>query len=216
MLEHKMEELKRNLIEYTNLVEDMIYKSIRGLLDKDESLFWDVMKRCEPKANNFDRDIDEICTVLIAQFEPVARDLRTVLMILKMNKDLERIADHAVNISESGLFLIARPLLKSFDDVRSMAVVTIGMLKDSIDAVINEDAALAKEVCQRDSIVDNFAAKLLQEATSFMKTEHDGIKRSLHIIRISHNLERIADISTNLCEEVVYIVEGKDIKHQIA
>ena len=100
MLAEKMAELKHRLIEYATLVEGMINKSIKGLLEKDENLLEDVIEREEPKANNYDREIDETCTALIAQFEPLAKDLRTVVMILKMNKDLERVADHAVNISE--------------------------------------------------------------------------------------------------------------------
>src|SRR3990167_8051704 len=120
MLIEKMAELKHRLIEYATLVEGMINKSIKGLLEKDENLLEDVIEREEPRANNYDREIDETCTALIAQFEPVAKDMRTVVMILKMNKDLERMADHAVNISESSLFLIARPLVKPLDDIRNI------------------------------------------------------------------------------------------------
>ena len=215
MLPQKMNELKHRLIEYATLVEEMIDKSIKGLTDKNETLFNEVMKKDEPRANLFDREIDEMCTVLIAQFEPVARDLRTVLMILKMNKDLERMADHAVNISESGLFLIARPLLKSIPEIPTMAHKAATMLKDSINSFIQEDSNLARDVLQRDSDVDQLGDKILKELTTFMHEEHDGIKRSLHLMRISHNLERIADLSTNICEDVIYIVEGKDIKHHI-
>lgn len=215
MLTEKMTELKKQLIEFTTLVESMIGKSIQGLFQKDASLLNAVIADDEPRANNFDSEIDEKCTALIAQYEPLARDLRMVLMILKMNKDLERIGDHAVNISESALFLITRPFLKdSIGNIQLMAETAIGMLKDSINAFVNEDAALAKTVCERDNLVDGFGDKLLEELTGFMRGEHDGIKRSLHLMRISHNLERIADLSTNICEEVVYIVEGKDIKHQ--
>ena len=213
MLTEKMAELKHRLIEYATLVEGMINKSIKGLLEKDENLLEDVIEREEPKANNYDREIDETCTALIAQFEPVAKDLRTVVMILKMNKDLERMADHAVNISESSLFLIARPLVKPLDDIRSMAKTAAMMLKDSIDAFVNENVTLARDVCDRDEVVDTIGDKILDDMANFIREKRDGIRRSLHIMRIAHNLERVADISTNICEEVIYIVEGKDIKH---
>ncbi len=213
MLPERMNELKFRLIEYAALVENMIDKSIRGLSEKEAALLVEVMQQDEPRANNFDREIDEMCTTLIAQFEPVARDLRLVLMIVKMNKDLERMADHAVNISESSIFLISRPFLKSSEDVRIMAKTATTMLKDSIDAFVREDVNLARAVCEQDNIVDDLVDKVREELTDFMHGEHDGIKRSLHLIRISHNLERIADLSTNICEEVIYIVEGKDIKH---
>ena len=215
MLVQKMADLKYHLIGYAALVEGMIDKCIRGLLEKNEELLTEVIKIDEMKANNFDRQIDEMCTETIAQFEPVARDLRTVLMILKMNKDLERTADHAVNISESSLFLITRPFLKPLRDITTMAKTASVMLKESIDAFVNEDVILARAVCQRDNIVDNLGDKLLSELTDFMREEHDGIKRSLHLMRIAHNLERIADLSTNICEEVIYIIEGRDVKHGI-
>lgn len=213
MLAEKMAELKHRLIEYATLVEGMINKSIKGLLEKDENLLEDVIEREEPKANNYDREIDETCTALIAQFEPLAKDLRTVVMILKMNKDLERVADHAVNISESGLFLIVRPLVKPLDDIRDMARTASLMLKDSIDAFVHENAALARDVCDRDEIVDQIEDKILEDMANFIREKRDGIRRSLHLMRVANNLERVADISTNICEEVIYIVEGKDIKH---
>ena len=215
MFPQKMEEVKRELISFTMLVEGMISKSIQGLIDKNEALLREVIETDEPRANDFDRNIDEAGTVLIAQFEPLAKDLRTALMILKMNKDLERIADHAVNISESAIFLIQRPFLKKpVDDICVMAQASVLMLKDSINAFVNADAALAKAVFQRDNTVDQLGDGILEELTRLIKGEHDGVKRSLNLMRIAHNLERIADLSTNICEEVIYIVEGKDVKHR--
>ena len=213
MLRDRMEELKKKLIEYATLVEDMIDKSIKGLLEKNSDLLEEVIKKQEPLANTFDREIDEKCTTLIAQFEPVAKDLRTVIMIIKMNKDLERMADHAVNISESSLFLITRPLIKPLNNISSMAKTSSVMLKESIDAFVNEDVALARSVRERDNVVDSLGDTIALELTDFIRGERDGIKRSLHLMRIAHNLERIADLATNICEEVVYIVEGRDIKH---
>ena len=215
MLPQKMTELKHRLIEYATLVEEMIDKSIKGLLEKDEKFLFDVMKKDELRANMYDVEIDEMCTVLIAQFEPVARDLRTVLMIIKMNKDLERMADHAVNISESGLFLIKRPLIIPLVDTRKMGETASAMLKDSIAAFINNDVDLAQQVCMRDNVVDNLGDKIQISLTAYMRGEHDGISRSLHLLRVANNLERIADLSTNICEEVIYIVEGRDIKHHL-
>ncbi len=213
MFIEKMNELKHRIIEYATLVEAMIHKSIKGLLEKDEPLLHEVIDKDEPLVNAYDREIDETCTILIAQFEPMAKDLRTIVMILKMNKDLERMADHAVNISESSLFLIARPSLIAVNDIRDMAKASSSMLKDSIDSFVNENVALAHSVCERDEVVDKLGDKILQETTNFIRGGHDGVKRALHLMRIAHNLERIADLSTNICEEVIYIVEGKDIKH---
>ena len=134
-------------------------------------------------------------------------------MIIKMNKDLERMADHAVNISESGLYLIANPLIGSYVDLKAMGENTVAMMKDAINAFVNEDIILAQSVCDRDDIVDDAGDRILKELTVVMRGKKDSIQRALALMRIAHNLERIADLSTNIAEEVIYIVEGRDIKH---
>ena len=213
MLEQKITTLKRELIEYAALVENMIHKSIQGLLKKDRKLLLEVIDADEPKANNLEIEIDELCITLIAQYEPRAKDLRTVLMILRINNDLERMGDHAVNITESGLFLIERPLVKPLIDIPKMNQVAIEMLKDSINAFIREDAKLARSVCEKDSIMDGLRDEILKELSSFMSSDNTTIERSLHLIKISSNLERVADLSTNVCEDVIFMVNGRVIKH---
>ena len=213
MLREKLVELKRHLLEDAALVEEMIAKSIKGLSEKNELMLLEVVKTEEPKANDYDRQIDEMCVELIAQYEPVARDLRMVIMIIKMNKDLERIADHAVNVCESALFLITKPGLPPLEDLKLMGDNAVYMLKDSINAFVNENVPLASAVLERDNIVDNAGDKILQELTDLMRAQKEVIPRALHVMRIAHNLERIADLATNISEEVIYIVEGRDIKH---
>jgi len=213
MLEEKLVALKRELMGYTGLVEGMVEKAIKGLLQKDRDLLVEVIERDEPKANKVEIELDELCTTLIAQYEPKAKNLRTILMILKMNNDLERMADHAVNIAQAAQFLIERPVVKPWIDVPRMADVAIGMLKDSVAAFINEDAKLAKGVCLRDDTVDGLRNQLLRELITFMTSDPTTIERSLQLIRISSNLERIADLSTNMCEDVIFMAEGTVIKH---
>ena len=215
MLKAKITDIKRELIEFASLVEHMIEKSIKGLLDNKRESLLDILENDEPKANSLELELDELCTTLIAQFEPRAKDLRTILMIAKMSNDLERMGDHAVNIAESSLFLIERPLVKSMLDIPRMAELTTKMLRDSIDSFINEDTNLAKDVCKRDSTVDDLKDQLLRELITFMNSDSTTIERSLHLIRISGNLERIADLSTNICEDVIFIAKGKVIKHHI-
>ena len=212
MLREKITELKHQLIQDAGLVEDMISRSMRGLLEKNPDLLYQVVQNQEPRVNAYDRSIDELCVQTLAQFEPVARDLRLVIMIIKMNKDLERMADHAVNISESGLYLIANPFVGSYSDLPGMGENTVGMLKDAINAFVNEDVTMAQAVCDRDTIVDDAGDRILKELTVVMRKK-DTIPRALALMRIAHNLERIADLSTNIAEEVIYIVEGRDIKH---
>jgi phosphate transport system protein len=152
---------------------------------------------------------------MIAQYEPKAKDLRTILMVLKINNDLERAADHAVNISESALFLIGQPPVKPLLDIPRMAKESISMLKDSISSFVSENPVLAQNVCERDSIVDGLANQILRELITFMTSSAGTIERSVHLLAIARNLERIADLSTNISEDVIFMVEGKNIKHHI-
>ncbi len=213
MFYEKLNKLKEKIIEQGNLVESMIEKSIRGLLNRDKTLLIEVLQVDEPNVNNMEIEIDEICINLIARYQPEARDLRTIIMILKMNNDLERIGDMAVNISESALFLIEKPQLKPFIDLPRMAEETIQMLKDSIDSFIRGDSKLARSVCERDDIIDSYRDQILRELITYMVSDPTTIERAIHIERISRNLERIADLATNIGEDVVFIVEGKVIKH---
>ncbi|MFW6138670.1 MAG: phosphate signaling complex protein PhoU [Spirochaetota bacterium] len=213
MAEEKLAPLKKELIQYGNLAEAMLEKSIRGLTQKQEELLEEVMNEDENQANELEIKLDELCASHIAQFEPRAVELRTTLMILKMNNDLERIADHAVNIAESALFLIKRPPVKPLVDLPNMAETVINMLKDSIGAFIEERPQLAREVCQRDSKVNNLRDQILRELITFMSSDPTTIERSMHLLRVSSNLERVGDLCTNFCEDVIYAVEGTVIKH---
>ena len=214
--QEKINNLKREITEYATLVEGMIDKSTRGLQNKDRELLIEVMEKDEPEANDFEIRLDEQCTVLIAQYQPKAKGLRTVLMSLKINNDLERMADHAVNIAESGIDLIEAPGLKFLGDILKMAEVSKSMLKDSIDAFVNEDARLAKEVCERDNIVDECRNRNRRELINLMCEDCGMIETYINLLRVARNLERIADLSTNFGEDVIFMVEGMVIKHQTA
>jgi phosphate transport system protein len=150
---------------------------------------------------------------IIAQHQPTGKALRTILMILHINSTLERIGDHAVTISESGLFLIDQPLVKPLIDIPRMADVVKSMISDSINSFINEDADLARRVCERDTIVDGLRTQIMRELITFMTSDPSTIERALQLMKISSNLERIADLTTNICEDVIYMVKGKVIKH---
>ncbi len=215
MLGEKIKELRRDLIEYATFVENMIDKSVNGLLRRDKSWLNEVIEKDEPKANYMEIVLDELCTGMIAQYQPKAKDLRTILMVLKINNDLEIVADYAVNISKSALFLIERPQVKPLIDIPKMAEESVKMLKDSINSYINENPVLAHNVCQRDSIVDEFGNRILKELIAFMSAEPTTVERSLHLLKIARSLERIADLSTNICEDVIFMVEGEIIKHRI-
>jgi phosphate transport system protein len=214
MLKERIVELKKNLTEFASLIENILEKSLKGLLRREKELLSGVIERDEPKTNDLEIEIEEQCISLLAQYQPEAKDLRTILMILKMNNDLERMGDHAVNICESALYLIERPEVKPLLDLPRMAEETKTMVRDSITAFINEDTKLAQSVCERDNTIDNLREQTIRELITYMTSDATTIERSLHLMRISHNFERIADLATNICEDVIYIVEGHIIKHR--
>jgi len=213
MLEEKISILKKKIVEFCLLVEKMIYESINGLLNKNSEVLKKVIYEEEVLANNFEIEIDELSIETIAQYQPKAKNLRTILMILKINNDLERMGDHAVNISESSLFLIEKPMVKPLIDIPRMAEKTIEMVKESVNSFINENSSIARKICIEDEIIDNLRDQIARELITYMTSDPNTIERSLHLLRIAQNLERIADLSTNICEDVIYMVEGKIIKH---
>jgi len=213
MLNDKIQVLKRELVGYATLVESMIDKSISGLLLKKITLLDDVINNDEPVANEREIKLEEMCTNTLAQFQPMAKELRLILMILKINNDLERIGDHAVNIADGAAFLIDKSSVKSLINIPRMAEGTVKMVKDSIDAFINEDTQLAFDVLGRDNLIDSLHTQILHDLIDYMSAEPSTIERAMQLMRIAKNLERIADLATNICEDVIYIVMGKTVKH---
>ncbi|MGC9325270.1 MAG: phosphate signaling complex protein PhoU [Desulfomonilia bacterium] len=211
--ETKLRNLKKMLMEFATLVEGMVNKSIRGLKEKNADILNEVVQVDEPKANDFEISLDEKCVSIIAQHQPAGKALRTILMILHINNTLERMGDHAVTVAESSLYLIQHPQVKPLIDTPRMAELVEAMIEDSITSFINEDPDLAKSVCERDSIVDGLRTQILRELITFMTSDPTTIERSLQLMKISSNLERIADLTTNICEDVIYMVKGKVIKH---
>lgn len=215
MLLEKINKLKSKLLTEASIVENMIEKSMRGLLERDKKLLEEVIENDEKEVNEMEILIDEVCTNIIALHQPEAKYLRTVLMALKMNNDFERMGDLAVNISQSAEILIELPLVNPLNDLTKMSNETISMVKNSITSFLNEDIDLSKSVCKQDNIVDSLRDKILKELLLLMGKERDPkkIEGAFHLIRIAQNLERIADQSTNICEESVYIASGKVMKH---
>jgi len=213
MFEDKINFLKSKIIEMGNLAVHMLEKSINGLIQKDKNILLELIEVDEPKMNELEVEIDELCINFIARYQPEASILRNLAMALKMNNDLERIGDMAVNIAQSALFLIERPQLKPLIDIPLMAKETIQMIKDGIEAFINLDSELAVSICQRDDLIDSYRDQILRELITYMISDPSSIERAIHLERISRNIERIADLATNIGENVFYIVKGKLIKH---
>ncbi len=213
MLKQQIEELKKAVIEQANQVDLMIKLSIEGLLEKDNSKLERVLE-IEELVNTNEIRIEEEAITLIALQKPEAKNLRTILMIIKMNNDLERMGDLAENITQSAEYLIRKPFIKKLINLPAMAEVTMNMVKQSIDSFINEDTKLAEQVCIDDDIVDDLKEQIYRVLITFMTSDPTTIKRAIHINKIASNLERIADLSTNIAEDTIYIAKGTVVKHQ--
>ena len=215
MLEDRIKTLNNSIIEYSTFVEYMLGKTIKAYNDKDIKTLKFVITEDDMKANLFELDIDDLCVTTIAQFEPVAIDLRTILMILKINSDLERMGDHVSNIAESMIVILENKYSFDMSDVMEMVNITRNMLKDCITAFINKDFELAYKVIEEDTKVDDLRLKSIKNAIQNMKglSDDTNLELELYVLRITSNLERIADLITNICEDVVFITKGKIIKH---
>ncbi len=213
LLEEKIANLKEKLLAMAAAVEKMVDISIQSLVKRDHLLAEQVINDLEPKINQAEIEIEDTAINLIALHQPEASNLRTITMVIKINNDLERIGDHAVNIAEAALFLIPRPPVKPLIDLPRMAQHTIQMLRDSLDAFTKKDAELARNVCARDSVVDSLKDQINRELITYMTSDATTIDRALKLMLISLNLERIADLATNIAEDVIYAVKGEVIKH---
>jgi phosphate transport system protein len=214
MLEDRIMPIKRELIEYATLVENMVEKVIKGLMDKEKKYLLEVIEKDEPRTDRYELELDEKCVWILAQFQPMAVDLRTILMMLEMNRDLERVGDLSSTMSRSAIFLIERPQVKPYIDIPRMSDIVQSMIRDSVNAFIENDSQLAREVFQRDKMVNALRDQIIRELLTFMSSDPTTIERSFHLISLALDLERIGDHSTNICEDVVFMVEGEVIKHQ--
>lgn len=213
MISDKINQLKEHVIRYSAVVRDMVDSAFNGLLEKDTAMANRVIHEIEPLVNKTEVELDEECINAVALYQPEAKDLRIVMMISKMVADLERIGDKATNIAESVLYLADKPTVKPYVDLPRMKQETMSMLDDAISAFVSEDTQLAYNVLYRDDIVDNLRDQILRELITYMMSDGGVIERSLHLLRIARNLEKIADLTSNICEEVIYIKEGRNVKH---
>lgn len=212
--DEELKTLKEKLMRMSGLVEESIALAVKGLKDRKEKLAKEVLKR-EEIVNLLDIEIDELCLKLLARRQPMAIDLRLITSAMKITSDLERIGDQAVNIAERSLELLKLPLLKPLIDIPRMADLAQSMVKDSINAFVNRDGALAREVCKRDDQVDMLNDQIFRELLTYMMQDPTTIKIAVDLVLVGRHLERIADHATNIGEDVYYLVKGKTIKHHI-
>ena len=212
--DEELKHLNEKLLEMVRLVEEAISRAVRALVKRDAKLSEQVTQADEA-INFLEIEIEELCLKLLALQQPLAIDLRFIASALKINNDLERIGDQAVNIAERTLDLLKQPLLKPLIDIPRMATLAQKMVKDSLDAFVNRDTNLARDVCERDDEVDDLNDQILRELLTYMMQDPKTIPRAVDLILVGRHLERIADLATNICEDVIYLVDGKTIKHHI-
>jgi phosphate transport system protein len=211
-LEEETNKLKKMLFEMATSVEEMIAKSVKALQENNMILAEDVIKS-DKKINDMEIEIDNLCIRILALHHPEAEDLRTVIMIMKINNDLERIGDHAVNIAGMTKYLADKPPVKPLIDIPKMAEKAIEMLQESLDSFVNKDAELAVAVCKKDDEVDSLEPQIVRELVTYMISDPQTIDRALTLILIARGLERVADLATNIAEDSYYIASGKILKH---
>ena len=210
----ELNRVKEELVRMASLAEFAIGLSVKALVSRDAEMARQVIAS-DDAINILEVEIDDLCLRTMALYQPEARDLRLLAMALKINNDLERMGDQAVNIAERTLELLKEPLLKPLIDIPRMADVVQRMVKESLDAFVHQDPKRAKAVCEQDDEVDRYDEQLFRELLTYMMEDPKAITRSVNLILVSRHLERIADHATNVAEDVIYLVEGRSIKHHI-
>ena len=208
-----LDDLRGRLLRMGSLCEEMVQYAVKVVIDRDESHVAAV-QGWERQVNGLHIEIDEVCLRLIALHQPAAGDLRLIAAAIKINSDLERVGDQAVNIAETGVYLCKEPKIK-LGDLPRMVEVAAGMLKDSLDAFSRGDVDLARDVIKRDDEEDRLKSQTFNELVHLMQRDSSAIQRGMDIILIARNLERIADHATNIAEDVIFMVLGKDIRHSV-
>ncbi|HET8656631.1 MAG TPA: phosphate signaling complex protein PhoU [Longimicrobiaceae bacterium] len=208
----ELAELKSVLLEMSSLAEDLVRLSVDALQERDAAKSQSVILG-DRELDAMEVEIDERCIRLLALQQPLARDLRLITMAMKISNDLERVGDHAVNIAQAVERLAGQPPLSELPEIEEMARLARGMLSDSLDHFVREDPAGAREVCARDDRVDALHGSVFRILLTHMMEDPRRIGPAMEIFLVSRNLERIADLATNVAEDVVFLVEGRSIKH---
>jgi phosphate transport system protein len=205
--------LRESVLRMGGLVEQMTHRAIQALVERNAAILDDV-RSMEHQVNQLHVEIDEMCLELIALQQPAAVDLRFITAAMRINADMERIGDQAINITERAESLLTVPPVKPLIDIPRMAEIAKEMLKDALDSFVNGDPELAMAAIRKDDEVDHLKDQVFRELLTYMMSDPSTITRAMDLILVSRHLERIADHATNICEYVIFMVKGKDVRHQ--
>ncbi len=210
--EKDLEEMKERLLWMGSLAEKAVHQSVQAVLDNEKDLAQRVIEE-ENAINEMQIEIDERVMKLLALQQPAAGDLRFILAVARINNDLERIGDQAVNIAQSALHILRHPRVKPYVDLPRMSELAEEMVRDSLNAVVRKDVELARNVLTRDDLVDSLRNQIFRELLTYMMENSAVIYPAFELILVAKNLERIADHATNIAEDVIYMVAGRDVRH---
>jgi len=214
-LQMELDNLKKELLHIASMVENATEKALVALIERRGELAQEVIDE-DDLIDDKEVRIEEECLKILALYQPVANDLRFVITVLKVNNDIERVGDLAVNIAERAIYLSSREMLDVSLDLPEMISNVMTMLRGSLDALTKKDTDLARRIITMDDDVDEANREIYKVLQHLMSKNPDTIKRAVHLLSASRHLERIADLATNICEDVVYMVEGEVIRHQAA
>lgn len=211
-LERDLESLERDILAQSSIVEEMIRVACRGLAERRSEVTQELQKH-EPEVNRREVRIEEECLKVLALHQPVAVDLRRVATVLKVNGDLERIGDLAVNIGERTAAIAEYAEFNIPPTLEKMSSLATAMVRDALDALVDLDAERARQVCRQDDEVDEYNRRVIEELHGLMQARPDLVEAALHFFSASRHVERIADHATNIAEDVIYLVEGEITRH---
>ena len=208
----ELDQLKDRLLAMGGLAEERVRESVRGLMDRDHAALDGVLRGDEP-INDFHMEVDDRCFKLLALHQPMAVDLRSILSAVKINTDLERVGDLAINIAEAALRYLGHAPVKELIDIPRMADIAHGMLRDALDAFVRRDTQLAQQVLDADDALDALKTQVFRELLTYMLQDPHTIEPALDLILVSRHLERIGDHATNIAEDVIFMVSARDVRH---
>ena len=210
--EEELEQLKARLLEMGGIAEEQVRLAVKGLVERDRELMERVLVGDQP-LNSLHIEIDNRCFTLLALYQPMAVDLRSIVAAVKINTDLERVGDLAINIAEASRQYVRHPPVKRLIDIPRMASIAQTMLRDALDAFVRRDTELAQQVLNEDDTLDGLKNQIFRELLTYMLQDPATIEPALDLILISRHLERIGDHATNVAEDVIFMVLAKDVRH---
>jgi phosphate transport system protein len=206
--------LKEKVYKMGLLVEESIRNASDSLFERNSEKANTVIKN-DQEINLQEMEVDEMSHQLIALYQPAASDLRLITMVLKITNDLERMGDQGVNIAEAALRLNEQSPLKPYEDLPRLKDAALKMIRMALDSFLEEDSEKAKEVLKQDDILDDLNHKIYEDVQNIMEKKPDQTRAGVSILMVSHNLERVGDLATNIAEDVIYVTQGIDIRHHI-